>query len=129
MFKIDEHNKQPLPYEAPYAYFENFEQRMQPRLAPKAAPAISLPWGWAVAAFCLLAVVVYQFTGTTTNSTIETIESAYLVDYLIENGDYQTMTMALELELVELPSTSWLADNQLEKELEGENLEFLMTEL
>lgn len=131
MFTIDEHNKQPLPYEPPYAYFENFENRVKARLEAKPvfwSPKMS--WAWSLAVLVLVAVVVYQFSGSTTNTkSLSAVESAHLVDYLIENGDYQTMTLALELELAELPQASWLADNQLEKELEGENLEFLMTEL
>ncbi len=131
--KLDHKHKQ-LPYDAPYAYFENFDDKLKARIEAANTGPTRVWWmqpRWQIAtAAVLLFSGAWFFNGQQTKPlTLAEISPEEKVDYLYTHTDTYFTLLAGEEELELSMENIWLNKAEAESYLESENLEILITEL
>lgn len=131
--KLD-HNDKQLPYDAPYAYFENFESKLKARLEASEADArpvwlLQPRWKMSLAAAVLI-VAAWFFNSQLKNElTLAEIPAEEKVEYLYTHTDAYFSLLAGDEELEIEIENVWTTPEEAAAYLEEENLEILMTEL
>jgi hypothetical protein len=130
--KLDHTNKQ-LPFEPPYAYFENFENRLKARLeAETQQPRLwwqQARWKVALATVILVAASWFFNRQLDAELSLAEIPVEEKVDYLYTYTDTYFTLLAGDEELDVFVENDWITPEEAEQFLETENLEILMTEL
>lgn len=125
--------KKALPYDAPYAYFENFENRLKARMEGETSQPLiwwqQARWKMAMAAVVMITAAWFFNSQLTNELTLAEIPVEEKVDYLYTYTDTYYSLLAGEEELdVEIENV-WTTPEEAAAYLEEENLEILMTEL
>jgi hypothetical protein len=130
--KLDHIDKK-LPYDAPYAYFENFENRLKGRLESEAPQPLiwwqQARWKLAMAAVVMITAAWFFNSQLNNELTLAEISAEDKVEYLYTHTDAYFSLLAGDEELALEMENVWMTPEEAEAYLEEENLEILMTEL
>jgi len=125
--------KKVLPYNAPYAYFENFENRLKARMEGNVAQPLiwwqQARWKMAMAAVVMITAAWFFNSQLTNELTLAEISAEDKVEYLYTHTDTYYSLLAGDEELEIEIENVWSTPEEAAAYLEEENLEILMTEL
>ncbi len=130
--KLD-HIKKQLPYDVPYAYFENFENRLKARMEAETTQPIlwwqQARWKMAMAAVVMITAAWFFNSRLADELTLAEIPAEEKVDYLYTYTDTYYSLLAGDEEIDIQIENVWTSPEDAAAYLEEENLEILMTEL
>lgn len=122
-----------MPYDAPYAYFENFENRLKAKMESAAPQPLiwwqQARWKMAMAAVVMLTAAWFFNSQLTNELTLAEISAEDKVEYLYTHTDTYYSLLAGDEELELEIENVWTTPEEAAAYLEEENLEILMTEL